>query len=233
MSEREPEEPARERRHSAVEMRQAERTVRRYGMWVMLALFGGPILLFLLLAGGSMLTMAGSGIIGLLETVIAIPIALIFNLVQGAIVLAIPALVLGGAGYAIYRQYRPPDGRQQTASPELISRFSPQIARLEMLRQSTRRETRKRLLVFLPMGLLVAGLVGTQLDGGHSDFGLLGRVVAGFVLVGLGAIIPWMLAVSAPHKRYAETFKRELMPALLADRGELRYVEDARSSRRT
>lgn len=146
--------------------------------------------------------------------------------------LAIPALVLGGAGYAIYRQYRPRDGRQQTASPELISRFSPQIARLELLRQSTRRETRKRLLVFLPMGLLVAGLVGTQLGGGHSDFGLLGRVVAG-VLLSLGAIIPWMLAVSAPHKRYAETFKRELMPALLADRGELRYVEDARSSRRT
>jgi hypothetical protein len=208
------------RRYTAVEMRQAQRKVGRYGGCLMMALFGVPLLIVAIVVSAVFL----GPVVGGLLVMVAVVFGFLYNLLQTSLALLIPSAILAALVYAIYRHYHLPVA---TASAEASERFATEIARLNALRLEAARDTRRRVMLYVPMGLAlaIAFLVLPGRGGGKSG------VLAGWLLVpvlfGFAIAVPWLIALSIPGGRYAKAFKRELMPLLLRHRGELRYVEGA------
>ncbi|HEV2512171.1 DUF3137 domain-containing protein [Bosea sp. (in: a-proteobacteria)] len=207
------------RRYTAVEMRQAQRKVGRYGGCLMMALFGVPLAIV------AMVVMAGllGPVAGVLLVMVAVVFGFFYNLLQTSLALLIPSAILAALVYVIYRHYHLPVA---TASPEAAARFATEIARLNTLRLEAARDTRRRVMLYVPAGLALAICFLMMPSRGSSSGILAGWLFAPFLL-GFGAAVPWLIALSIPGGRYAKTFKRELMPLLLRRYGELRYVEGA------
>ena len=207
------------RRYTAVEMRQAQRKVGRYGGCLMMALFGVPLAIV------AMVVMAGllGPVAGVLLVMVAVVFGFFYNLLQTSLALLIPSAILAALVYVIYRHYHLPVA---TASPEAAARFATEIARLNGLRLEAARDTRRRVMLYVPAGLALAICFLVMPSRGSSSGILAGWLFAPFLL-GFGAAVPWLIALSIPGGRYAKMFKRELMPLLLRRYGELRYVEGA------
>lgn len=207
------------RRYSAVEMRQAQRKVGRYGGCLMMALFGIPLLVVAIVVTAGFL----GPVAGALLVMLAVVFGFFYNLLQTSLALLIPSAILAALAYVIYRHYRLPVTTASAAS----GRFPAEITRLNALRLEAAKDTRRRVMLYVPMGLtLVAGLFFMPGRGGGKP-GLLADWLLLPLLLGFGAAVPWLIALSIPGGRYAKAFKRELMPLLLRHRGELRYVEGA------
>lgn len=210
---------AKPRRYTAVEMLQAKRKVGRYGGCLMMALFGIPLLIV------AIVVMAGflGPVVGALLFMVAVLFGFFYNLLQNSLALLIPSAILAALAYAIYRHYHLPVA---TASPEAGARFAAEIARLKVLRLEAARDTRRRVMLYVPAGLALA--VGfLVMPGRGSTTGILAGWLLAPFLLGFSVAVPWLIALSIPADHYAKTFKRELMPLLLRRHGELRYVEGA------
>lgn len=207
------------RRYTAVEMRQAQRKVGRYGGCLMMALFGVPLLIV------AIVVMAGflGPVAGVLLFMVAIVFGFFYNLFQTSLALLIPSAILVALAYAIYRHYHLPVA---AGSPEAGARFGAEIVRLNALRLEAARDTRRRVMLYVPAGLALAIGFLVMPSRGSSTGILAGWLLAPFLL-GFSVAVPWLIALSIPGGRYATAFKRELMPLLLRHRGELRYVEGA------
>ena len=213
-------EKASPRRYTAVEMRQAQRKVGRYGGCLMMALFGVPLLIVAVVLSAGFL----GPVAGVLLVMAAVVVGIVYNLLQNALVLLIPSAILAALAYIIYRHYHLPAG---TAQPGVEMRFAAEIARLNVLRLEAAKDTRRRVMLYVPMGLaLTTGLLIMPGRSGSSS-GMFPQWLLVPFLLGFAVAVPWLIALSIPAGRYAKTFKRELMPLLLRRYGELRYVEDA------
>lgn len=211
---------AKPRRYTAVEMRQAQRTVGRYGGCLMMALFGVPLLIV------AIVVMAGflGPVAGALLFMVAVAFGFFYNLLQTSLALLIPSAVFAALVYAIYRHYHLPVTR---ASAEASEHFAAEIARLDALRLDAAKDTRRRVMLYVPMGLALAIGFLIMPGRGSGKSGQLVEWLLGPFLLGFGTAVPWLIALSIPSGRYAKLFKRELMPLLLRRHGELRYVEGA------
>ncbi|KRE14493.1 hypothetical protein ASE66_14080 [Bosea sp. Root483D1] len=208
------------RRYTAVEMRQAQRKVGRYGGCLMMALFGIPLMVVAIVVLSAFLGPVAAALLFM----VAVVFGFLYNLLQGALVLLIPSAILAALTYAIYRHYHLP---VITASPGAGARFATEIARLNALRLDAARDTRRRVMLYVPMGLALAISVLVMPGRGSGKSGMLAQWLFAPFLLGFAAAVPWLIALSIPAGRYAKTFKRELMPLLLRRHGELRYVEGA------
>lgn len=208
------------RRYSAVEMRQAQRKVGRYGGCLMMALFGVPLLIVAIVVSAAFL----GPVAGALLFMVAVVFGYLYNLLQTSLALLIPSAILAALAYVIYRHYHLP---VTTASADTSARFAAEIARLNALRLDAARDTRRRVMLYVPMGLALASVLLIMPGRGGGKPGLLADWLLLPLLFGFGAAVPWLIALSIPAGRYAKTFKRELMPLLLRRYGELRYVEGA------
>ncbi|MCP4559143.1 MAG: DUF3137 domain-containing protein [Bosea sp.] len=207
------------RRYTAVEMRQAQRKVGRSGGCLMMALFGVPLAIV------AMVVMAGllGPVAGVLLVMVAVVFGFFYNLLQTSLALLIPSAILAALVYVIYRHYHLPVA---AASPEAGARFAAEIARLNTLRLEAARDTRRRVMLYVPMGLALA-MIFLVMPSRGSKSGMLAEWLLVPFLLGFAIAVPWLIALSIPGGRYAKAFKRELMPLLLRRHGELRYVEGA------
>lgn len=206
------------RRYTAVEMRQAQQKAGRYGGCLVMALFGVPLAIFAVALGSMFL----GPVAGALLFMVAVAFGFIYNLLQSTLALLIPSAILAALVYAIYRHYRLP---VTTASTDGGERFATEIARLNALRLDAARDTRRRVMLYVPMGLALA--IAFLIMPGRGKSGPWVEVFLIPFLIGFGIAVPWLIALSIPSGRYAKAFKRELMPLLLRRHGELRYVEGA------
>jgi len=208
------------KRYTAVEMRQAQQKVGRYGGCLMMALFGIP----LAIVGIVLLSTVLGPVAAALLFMVAVVIGFLFGLFQNALALLIPTAILAALIYVIYRQYHVPVA---TASAGAGERFAPEIARLNVLRLEAARDTRRRVMLYVPIGLALA-IVFLILPGrGGAKSGQLAQWLLIPFVLGFAVTVPWLIALILPSDRYAKAFKRELMPLLLRRYGELRYVEGA------
>lgn len=208
------------RRYTAVEMRQAQRKVGRYGGCLMMALFGVPLLIVAIVVSAVFL----GPVAGALLVMVAVVFGYLYNLLQTSLALLIPSAILAALAYVIYRHYHLPVA---TASADTGARFAAEIARLNGLRLEAARDTRRRVMLYVPMGLALAMIVLVMPGRGGSKSGMLAEWLLVPFLFGFAIAVPWLIALSIPGGRYAKAFKRELMPLLLRRHGELRYVEGA------
>lgn len=208
------------RRYTAVEMRQTQRKVGRYGGCLMMALFGVPLLIVAIVVSAGFLGPVAAALL----VMVAVVFGFFYNLLQNSLALLIPSAILAALVYVIYRHYHLPVA---TASSEAGARFAAEIARLNVLRLEAARDTRRRVMLYVPIGLAlaIAFLVMPGRGGGKS--GMLAEWLLIPFLLGFAVAVPWLIALSIPAGRYAKAFKRELMPLLLRHHGELRYVEGA------
>ncbi|MGE7469455.1 DUF3137 domain-containing protein [Bosea sp. NPDC003192] len=210
----------RPRRYTAVEMRQAQRKVGRYGGCLMMALFGVPLLIVAIMMSALFL----GPVAGALLVMVAVLFGYFYTLLQTSLALLIPSAVVAAMVYAIYRHYHLPVA---TASPDAGARFAAELARLDALRLEAAKDTRRRVMLYVPMGLALAIAFLVMPGRGVGKSGMLAQGLFALFLIGFAVTVPWLIALSIPSGRYAKTFKRELMPLLLRHRGELRYVEGA------
>jgi len=208
------------RRYTAIEMVRARQKLGRYGGCLVLALIGIPVGIVAMVVGA----MALGPVAAALVFILAIALGFLYHLMQSALVLLIPSAILAGLGYAIYRQYRRP---VLAAQPATAARFSEEIARLETLRRAAARDARRRVMLYVPVGLALAIAVLTLPGRGGGRFGPIGDWLVALFMLGFGIAVPWLIALSLPSDRYAKAFKRELMPLLLQRHGMLRHVEGA------
>lgn len=208
------------RRYSAVEMRQAQRKVGRYGGCLMMALFGVPLLIVAIVVSAVFLGPVAGGLL----VMVAVVFGFFYNLLQSSLALLIPSAILAALAYVIYRHYHLPVA---TVSGEASGRFAAEIARLNALRLEAARDTRRRVMLYVPMGLALAMIFLVMPGRGGSKSGMLAEWLLIPFLLGFAIAVPWLIALSIPGGRYAKAFKRELMPLLLRRHGELRYVEGA------
>ncbi|WID98815.1 DUF3137 domain-containing protein [Bosea vestrisii] len=208
------------KRYTAVEMRQAQQKVGRYGGCLMMALFGIP----LAIVGIVLLSTVLGPVAAALLFMVAVVVGFLFGLFQNALALLIPSAILAALIYVIYRQYHVPVATAPTGAGE---RFAPEIARLNVLRLEAAKDTRRRVMLYVPVGLALAiGILLLPGRGGAKSGQLAQWLLIPFVL-GFAVTVPWLIALILPSDRYAKVFKRELMPLLLRRYGELRYVEGA------
>lgn len=210
---------AKPRRYTAVEMLQTKRKVGRYGGCLMIALFGIPLLIV------AIVVMAGflGPVVGALLVMVAVLFGFLYNLLQNSLALLIPSAILAALAYAIYRHYHLP----AIAAPSGAgARFAAEIARLDALRLEAAKDTRRRVMLYVPVGLALV-LCVVMMPGRGGESGMLAQWLLVPLLLGFAVAVPWLIALSIPSSRYAQTFKRELMPLLLRHFGELRYVEGA------
>jgi len=207
------------RRYTAVEMRQAQRKVGRYGGCLMMALFGVPLAIVAIVLSAAFL----GPVAGALLVMVAVVFGFFYNLLQTSLALLIPSAILAALVYVIYRHYHLPVA---AASPEAGARFAAEIARLNTLRLEAARDTRRRVMLYVPMGLALA-MIFLVMPSRGSKSGMLAEWLLVPFLLGFAIAVPWLIALSIPGGRYAKAFKRELMPLLLRRHGELRYVEGA------
>lgn len=208
------------RRYSAVEMRQAQRKVGRYGGCLMMALFGVPLLIVAIVVSAAFL----GPVAGALLFMVAVVFGYLYNLLQTSLALLIPSAILAALAYVIYRHYHLPVA---TASADTSARFAAEIARLNRLRLDAAKDTRRRVMLYVPMGVALAMIFLVMPGQGGSKSGMLAEWLLIPFLLGFAIAVPWLIALSIPGGRYAKAFKRELMPLLLRRHGELRYVEGA------
>lgn len=206
--------------YTAVEVHRAHKRLGRFAGCLMAVLFGVPFAIFVLILLSMLLGPAAG--IGLFLVVAVL--GGIYWLVQNALVLLIPSLVLAAFIYAIYRQYHVP---MATASPGIGERFAAEIARLNALRLEAARDARRKVMLYVPIGLALAIGFILMPGRGSGKSGPLGEVLLIPFALCFGVAIPWLLAMLAPVDRYAKAFKRELMPLLLRHYGDLHYVEGA------
>lgn len=207
------------RHYTAVEVHQAHQRLGRFAGCLMAVLFGVPLTIVALI----LLSMLLGPAAGIGMFLVVAVLGGLYWLVQNALVLLIPSLVLAAFIYAIYRQYHVPVA---TASPGTGERFAAEIARLNALRLDAAREARRKVMLYAPIGLALAiGFI--LIPGRGSKSGPLGEALLIPFALCFGVAIPWLLALLAPVDRYAKAFKRELMPLLLRRYGDLRYVEGA------
>lgn len=208
------------RRYTAVEMRQAQKKVGRYGGWLMLALFGIPLAAFALVLLSTLLGPVAAALVFM----VVVAFGFLYNLLQNTLMLLIPSAILAALSYVIYRHYHLP---VVTASVGAGERFVAEIARLNALRLEAARDARRRVMLYVPLGLALA--IGFLIlpGRGSGKSGPWAELLLIPFLLGFGVTVPWLIALSIPSGRYAKVFKRELMPLLLRRYGELRYVEDA------
>lgn len=208
------------RHYTAVEMRQAQQKVGRYGGCLMMALFGVPLAIFAIALGSMFL----GPVAGALLFMVAMVFGFLYNLLQSTLALLIPSAILAALIYAIYRHYHLP---VTTASAGAGERFASEIARLNALRLEAAKDARRRVMLYVPIGIALAIGFLIMPGRGSGKSGPWTELLLIPFLLSFGIAVPWLIALSIPSGRYAKAFKRELMPLLLRHHGELRYVEGA------
>ena len=157
----------------------------------MMALFGAPLLIVAIMVSAVFLGPVAGGLL----VMVAVPVGYLYNLLQTSLALLIPSAILAALAYVIYRHYHLP---ATTASAEASGCFATEIARLNGLRLEAARDTRRRVMLYVPMGLALAVIVLVMPGRGGSKPGILAEWLLAPFLLGFAIAVPWLIALSIP-----------------------------------